>query len=514
MKKRSGLCVIALVLVLCAQAISGFSQESASIDLKPRQVVLTYQDDPRTGITITWRTGQMGEKSLALYSPFAESDDQPFQQKEAETFTFKETKAWLHSVRLTDLAPGRLYRVILQTEGQKGEPFNFRTAPAESGTLSFVIGSDAQHLQTQMAVIRQTFSKAASENPDFFVYSGDFVNAELNDFEWDLFFDLADELLITPDGRRIPIIPAIGNHEVVNGYGGNSTTAPFFYRRFALPEPRNYHAVRYGPDLLIISLDSNHSAPVDGGQAAWLKETLEQFKDVKWKIVQYHDGAWWGNESMYVKMRAFWIPLFEKYGVSVVHNGHSHSYKRTAPIAISNYSEEIDRIVEEALARARKDFDPSKKYTPPLQRNLMKLSRGDWKSTGYSSFTDGLKDMVYMLSLYVIQTGEPTKGRVYDQISTTQLYAEYWAQVLSQDNSAALVDPAKGIVYLTGGGLGAQMDATYDKGDRWWIEDARSEYHIRKITLDAAKGDLRIEPMFYDTELKTWQAKDSTVIHR
>ena len=99
-------------------------------------------------------------------------------------------------------------------------------------------------------------------------------------------------------------------------------------------------------------------------------------------------------------------------------------------------------------------------------------------------------------------------------MSTTQLYADYWTKVLSQDNSADLIDPEKGIVYLTGGGLGAQMDATYDKGNRWWIEEARSEYHIRKITLDAANGDLKIEPLFYDTELKTWQAKDSTVIHR
>ncbi len=514
MKIRSRMCVLVVSLVLLAQAISGFAQETGSISLTPRQVVLTCQDDPRTGMTITWRTDQKGEKSLALYSPAAGSGDQPFLQKEAETFTFKETKAWLHSARLTDLAPGTLYRVMLQTDGQKGEPFSFRTAPAGSGTLSFVIGSDAQHLQTQMAVIRQTFSKTAAENPDFFVYSGDFVNAELNDFEWDLFFDLADELLKTQDGRRIPLIPAIGNHEVVNGYGGNRTTAPFFYQRFALPEPRNYHAVQYGPDLLVISLDSNHSAPIDGAQTAWLKETLERHKDVAWKIVQYHDGAWWGNESMYVKMRAYWIPLFEKYGVSVVHNGHSHSYKRTSPIAISKYSEEIDRIVEDALARARKDFDPAKKYAPPLQRNLMKLSRGDWKSTGYSSLDDGLKDMVYMLSLYVIQTGEPTKGRVYDQMSTTQLYADYWTKVLSQDNSADLIDPEKGIVYLTGGGLGAQMDATYDKGNRWWIEDARSEYHIRKITLDAVNGNLKIEPMFFDTELKTWQAKDSTVIHR
>ncbi len=514
MKVRRRLFAALVSFVLLAQAIPGASQEPNPIDLKPRQVVLTYQGDPRTSITITWRTNLKGETSIATYSPVSGAGNQTRLQKQAETFTFKETKAWLHTAQLTDLSPGQTYTVQIQTDGQEGEAFKFRTAPAETGRLTFVIGSDAQHLQTQMAVIRQTFSKAAAENPDFFVYSGDFVNAELNEYEWDLFFDLADELLKTSDGRRIPIIPAIGNHEVVNGYGGNISTAPFFYQRFALPEPRNYHAVQYGPDLLILSLDSNHSAPIDGKQETWLKETLERHKDVKWKIVHYHDGAWWGNEAMYVKIRASWIPLFEQYGVSVVHNGHSHSYKRTAPIAISKYSAEIDRIVEEGLSKARKDFDPAKKYAPPLQRNLMKLSRGDWKSTGYASFMDGLKDMTYMLSLYVIQSGAPTKGRVYDQISTTQLYSEYWTQVLSQDNKAELIDPLKGIVYLTGGGLGAEMDPSYDKGDRWWIEEALSEHHIRKVTLDPGSGNLRIEPLFYDKKLGTWQEKDTTVIHR
>jgi hypothetical protein len=377
------------------------------------------------------------------------------------------------------------------------------------------MGADAQHLRTEMPIIRQVISRAAKEGPDFFVYSGDFVNAELSEYEWDLFFDLADELLITDEGRRIPIIPAIGNHEVVNGYGGNQTLAPFYYQRFRLPEPKNYYFIQYSPDLLVISLDSNHSSPIDGVQAAWLEEVLERYKDVTWKIVQYHDGAWWGNESMYVKMRAFWIPLFEKYRVTLVHNGHSHSYKRTTQISnIGSYSKEINKIVEDGLVKAKKDFDPSKKYAPPLQRNLMKLSRGDWQSTGFSSLFEGLKEMAYMLSLYVIQSGEATKEKLYDQMSTTKLYSDYWAQVLSPDNRSQLIDKTEGIVYLTGGGLGATMDTQSTNPERWWIEEAKSEYHYRKATLDVSSGELRIEPFFYDPARNLWEGKDEIKIQK
>ena len=506
---------VVFIILFSVLAFTGVTQEQPYLNLKPRQIVLTYQNNPQTNITITWRTDQKGEKSIALFSSDSGVELQEYAQKDAETYTFKETKAWIHSVELTNLVPEETYWIVLQTDDQKSKKFNFRTAPTQPHNITFIMGADAQHLRTEMPIIRQVIGTAAKENPDFFIYSGDFVNAELSEYEWDLFFDLADELLITDEGRRIPIVPAIGNHEVVNGYGGDQTLAPFYYQRFKLPEPKNYYSILYNQDLLIISLDSNHSSPIAGVQAAWLKNTLERYKDAKWKIVQYHDGAWWGNESMYVKMRAFWIPLFEKYGVTLVHNGHSHSYKRTAQINnIGSYSIEIDKVVEDGLAKAKIAFDPTKKYAPPLQRNLMKLSRGDWQSTGFSSLFEGLKEMTYMLSLYVIQSGEATKEKVYDQMSTTKLYSDYWAQVLSPDNKSQLADKTEGIVYLTGGGLGATMDAQSSNAERWWIEETKSKYHYRKVTLDVSRGELRIEPKFYDPVTKTWEGKDAITIQK
>ena len=513
--KASRLARYAILVVLCLSmlAFPSMAQEQANLDLTPRQVVLTYQHDPQTSITITWRTDGKGENSIALFSLASEPETGHYRERTAETFTFKETTAWLHTVEITGLAPGEEYRAVLETDNQKTRPFLFRTASTGPSEVTFVIGADAQHLRTQMPIIREIFRKAAKENPDFFVYSGDFVNAELSEYEWDLFFDLTDELLVTDEGRRIPIIPAVGNHEVVNGYGGNRTLAPFYYHRFRLPDPKNYYSILYGRDLLIVSLDSNHTATVDGAQASWLAETLERYRDIPWKIVHYHDGSWWGNEKMYVKMRASWVPLFERYGVNFVHNGHVHSYKRSAPIrGIGPYSEEINKMIKEGLARAQKDFDPSKRYAPPLQRNLMKLSRGDWESTGYASLSDGLSDMIYMLSLFVIQSGDATRERVYDQLSTTKLFTDYWAGVLSPGNKNHLVDKDRGVVYLVGGGLGAEMDPQDVESQEWWIEEAKSEYHFRKVTVDPTKKELTIQPEFYDPTSNTWQEKDATVI--
>ncbi len=504
---------IAGILFLSIFIVTGAAQDRRPS--APRQILLAWRDDPRTTMTITWRTDRKGESSVAWYSSRTDADLSAYSRQEAETFTFKGTSAWLHTVDLRDLVPGETYRVVLETDGELGEPFSFRTAPDRSTDITFVMGADAQHLRTQMHVIREVIGRAAREDPDFFVYSGDFVNAELSEYEWDLFFDLAHELLVTGEGRRIPIVPAIGNHEVVAGYGGNRELAPYYYMRIPLPEPKNYHALRYGPDLLVLSLDSNHSAPVEGAQTGWLAETLERHKDAPWKIAHYHDGAWWGKESMYVKMRAFWVPLFEAYGLALVHNGHSHSYKRTSPLyGIGAWSETLDAIVEEAIGRANRDYDPSKKYAPPLQKNLMKLSRGDWKSTGFPSMEAGLREMVYMLSLYAIQTGGATKGKVYDQIGTTQLFADYWASFFSQEGSGRLVDASRGVVYLTGGGLGAEMDPKSAQAPGWWIEHSASEYHYRKVTLDVSTNELRIEPAFYDPSDGSWVKRDATTIRR
>lgn len=492
--------IFILVLILSVTA-----QESKLYE--PRQIILTWQNSPQTTMTITWRTDQKGEKSIAYFSSDENLAIDDYKHQEAETFTFEETAAWIHSVELTGLNPGETYWVVVQTDEQGSEKFSFRTAPAESADLVFVVGSDAQHLRTQMDVIREIFRKAAQEDPDFFIYSGDFVNAELSDLEWDLFFDLWDELMITDEGRRIPLIPAIGNHEVVAGYGGRKELAVFYYNRLKLPEPEKYHVLQFGPDLTIISLDSNHTSPIDGEQLSWLESTLEEYQDSKWIVVHYHDGAWWGNDSMRAKLRSKWIPLFEEYGVDLVHNGHSHGYIKTVPIfGLKTFAAEIDNIIEEALARAKEDFDSGKNYAPPLQPNLLQLSRGDWETTGFASLTEGLKEMTYMLSLYVIQTGEATKERVFDQVSATKLFEAFWAPILTAESYEDLVDEENGVVYFGAGGLGAVLGSgSRDPQDFWWLEEAESAHHYWRVTLNSSKNELRLVPVFYYPETGKWE---------
>ena len=508
--KLTRLCILLAAILIFAPAVLG-----QDLNLEPRQIVLTWQGDPQTTMTVTWRTDQAGSESRIYYSTEANKPLADYNSQLAETFTFEETAAWLHTTELTNLTPGTTYYVVVETDGVQAEQFNFRTAPSQSEDLLFVIGADAQHLRTQMPVIREVFKKAAAEEPHAFIYSGDFVNAELSDYEWDLFFDLWHEIMITPEGRRIPIIPTIGNHEVVAGFNGSKELAVFYYNRFKLPEPETYHVVQYGPDFTIISLDSNHTSTIEE-QVPWLEATLEAHKDSPWTLVHYHAGSWWGTDILDAKIRSYLVPLYEKYGVDVVHSGHSHSYHRTSPVyGLADIAIEVNDIIADGLARALEDFDPSQNYAPPLQKNFMQLSRGNWKQVGFESLTDGFKELAYMVSLFVIQTEEPTFEAVFEQVASTKLYQELWSKTLSLQDYPELVDINKGVVYLVGGGLGAETSGSVkNPEDYWWLQAANTDHHYRRLVLDVATNELRIEPVFYHPEDGRWEEADAIVIKK
>jgi hypothetical protein len=75
-----------------------------------------------------------------------------------------------------------------------------------------------------------------------------------------------------------------------------------------------------------------------GVQTAWLERTLAAGRDdpaVDWIIVQMHQCACsssaTGNGSD-LGIRQQWLPLFDRYQVDLVLNGHDHDYERSFPV--------------------------------------------------------------------------------------------------------------------------------------------------------------------------------------
>lgn len=302
----------------------------------------------------------VGENTLE-YAPVTADEDEA-QTAKAQTYTFPETAAWLHKVKLTDLEPGSTYETVIKREGNvASEPFSFRTAPAEKEEITFIMGADTQSETQERKEITEL---AATYDPEFVTIAGDLVMVGMEESQWDQWFDEWHDLMITDEGRRVPVIPALGNHDVRGWIMGDfETDAAFYANRFNLPDPERFYALEYGPGLSLITLDTGHTSAFNeeldwfvdtgyyegedhsvkdshtGEQLDWLEETLRKHQDNPWILGQYHVNAFATSPHYWEKprygrplMREHWIPLFDEYGMDLVHEGHGHRLKRTHPI--------------------------------------------------------------------------------------------------------------------------------------------------------------------------------------
>ncbi len=324
---------IQLLLVLGILIVLPATGQETYSELQPRQVVLTWQSDPSTSMTITWRTDERGGQHTLRYAERLEISPLKWKTLEAETFTFEETSAWLHTVELTGLKPGKKYNVFIDHPEQP-DLFYFQTMPDENNRreLVFLAGADSR---SRRDVRREMNELAAAENPEFVIFDGDFISTALSEQQWDDWFDDWHEQMITADGRRIPVIPAIGNHEVDGSYLQPRENAPFYFHRFIAPEPRNYYVLQLSPDLVLVTLDTDHVTEITE-QTPWLERTLEEHKDSRWKMVQWHVAAWPSVRDFEgripTKIRDHWVPVVEKYNVDIVIEAHDHAFKKTVPI--------------------------------------------------------------------------------------------------------------------------------------------------------------------------------------
>jgi hypothetical protein len=111
----------------------------------------------------------------------------------------------------------------------------------------------------------------------------------------------------------------LGNHDI-RVDGGR-------YEYDELDMPRTHYRRSVG-NVTFFILNSNR---VNSVQTEWLKKVLPA-STATWKIVVFHHPAWTcGAYRSNTAIVQTWVPLFERYGVQLVLNGHDHNYQRFAP---------------------------------------------------------------------------------------------------------------------------------------------------------------------------------------
>ena len=317
---------------------------------QPSTLFLTWFRDPTTTMVVQW-VGTRGEvadtrvyyrsvvptfstaNAAITGTAFAQAA-QPWRSMPTKEKPYPYSDLKVFRAELTGLTPGTDYQFRI---GKESPTYRFRTMPAKAtDTIHFISGGDCGVNQHTVANNIQ----AARQDPQFAVIGGDLAYENGRAVATHLaFLKNYSKHMIGRDGRLIPMLACLGNHEVEGGYGTKREKAPFFYSLFdGLFTDTGYATLDFGQYLSLVLLDTGHTSNIAGDQTDWLDKNLKARRDHPNVMVVNHVPAYPTARSFEGSFfvpgtgepnRKHWVPLFEKYRVPVVLEHHDHTFKRT-----------------------------------------------------------------------------------------------------------------------------------------------------------------------------------------
>jgi hypothetical protein len=321
-----------LFLILCyCSALTG---------ALPEALYLTWQKDPTSTMTIHWLTKKEDTVDSIEYQKKSDAPDSGWKKETGVHHELPENQPYnIHVIELVNLDSDCTYRFRIGAE--KAE-YLFRTMPKTlDSPVRFVVGGDL--LNDYPEFFEKMVVQAAETNPRFTLVGGDIAYSVTdkkkrteNFGKWLHFLTSWTKAMKDSQGVIIPIIPAIGNHEVRGYYDQTPNEALFFYSLFSMPGKQGYNILRFNNYLSIALLDSGHTHPVSGEQTKWLEAELKKQPGFTHRFAIYHVPAYpsvrYFRGFINSSIRRNWCPLFETYGVHTVFENHDHAYKRTHPL--------------------------------------------------------------------------------------------------------------------------------------------------------------------------------------
>lgn len=222
----------------------------------------------------------------------------------------------IHEVEIAGLVANSLYHYRATSGDASSSDGIFWTAPAPGAPFRFAAYGDTR---SQPAEHRRVINRIIASRPRLVIHAGDIVGNGNSYEEWQTqFFDPAAPLI-----RKIPMALTLGNHENNSHWYYDFCSNPMGSGNEA------WYTFRYS-DARFICLDSNQSYDAESAQHEWLEATLAEPTDAIWTFVFFHHPPYTsGGHSPNRGVQEHLVPLFERYGVDIVFNGHCHNYERS-----------------------------------------------------------------------------------------------------------------------------------------------------------------------------------------
>jgi len=354
---------------------------SAGADGTPEQIHLTWGADPASSVTVSWASPAAATRPRVLIRPDGGWHQTVPALQRVYTDGINGETVWTYHAEITGLRPDATHEYIVTADNDSSaEPFaaSFTTAPRGRAPFRFTSFGDLATPNTQWVLSygQSAYAVAAVERfqPLFHLLNGDLCYADLNPtVQPEVWRDFGNNNQSSASSR--PWMPAPGNHEVEFNNGKQGFTS--YLTRYRLPDNHvpgfrgRWYAFRVG-SVLFVSLDADDVVYQDAGafvggpasltpaastgnpaippgtsfyirgysggaQTAWLERTLREARadpSIDWIIAQMHQIACsssaTGNGSD-LGIRQAWLPLFDRYQVDLVLNGHDHDYERSFP---------------------------------------------------------------------------------------------------------------------------------------------------------------------------------------
>ena len=335
---------------------------------------------------------------LAEALTYSTMEDTPYLEMQPQSLPFR------HRIRIENLEPATTYEYTV-TQGTSYFRSSFRTAPDENTSIRFIIYADCEtepesegkytkwvdplNGEVRSYLIDQTIGYQNNldvihvRQPDIIFIAGDLVQCGGEQRDWDEFWrHNTDQNGGQSLASKIPIIPALGNHEYYEGpdldrfnQPGSENAVARFSTYFEAPannsinieQDGRYYCFDYGPATFII-LDVCNNSPnqsnndtnfslsgendAEGGNAPDFDQNSQQYKWLEAQLIESQ------VKSLYTFIILHYAPysvgihglppgedvnsdnlsgipvrllttIFMQYGVDAVFSGHDEMWERS-----------------------------------------------------------------------------------------------------------------------------------------------------------------------------------------
>ena len=190
--------------------------------------------------------------------------------------------------------------------------------PNKSGSLHFaVIGDNGNGEKPQYEIGQQMVNWYGRFPFETVVMMGDNIYGSDRPQDYRAKFELPYKALLD---KGVKFYASLGNHD---------SREQRHYANFNMKDELYYTFKAPKQDVRFFALESTY---MDPDQMKWIEEKLKGSSE-KWKIVFFHHPLYSSAKThgSQLKLRTALEPLFIQYGVSLVLNGHDHTYERIKP---------------------------------------------------------------------------------------------------------------------------------------------------------------------------------------